>query len=76
MSDTLALEVARVYTQNIFCYFRVPSLIHHNLRYIFISEILQIFVEMMQVKPRSTLSYIKHSNGQHDRILNRMIQTV
>ncbi|KAE9118031.1 hypothetical protein PF010_g8375 [Phytophthora fragariae] len=76
MSETGALEVAKVFEECVFRRFGVPSLIRHDRDPRFMSEVFQKFSEMMQSRSRATLSYRPQANGQQERSVKTMIQTV
>ncbi|GMF63143.1 unnamed protein product [Phytophthora fragariaefolia] len=76
MTETGALEVAKVFEECIFRRFGAPSLIRHDRDPRFMSEVFQKFSEMMQSRSRATLSYRPQANGQQERSVKTMIQTV
>ncbi|KAE8980606.1 hypothetical protein PR002_g24070 [Phytophthora rubi] len=76
MSETGALEVAKVFEECVFRRFGAPSLIRHDRDPRFMSEVFQKFSEMMQSRSRATLSYRPQANGQQERSVKTMIQTV
>ncbi|KAE8984695.1 hypothetical protein PR001_g23095 [Phytophthora rubi] len=76
MSETGALEVAKVFEECVFRRFRAPSLIRHDRDPRFMSEVFQKFSEMMQSRSRATLSYRPQANGQQERSVKTTIQTV
>ena len=76
MSDTSALEVAKAFEENIFRRFGALSLIRHDRDPRFMSEVFQTFAAMMQSNSRATLSYRPQANGQQERSVKTMIQTV
>ncbi|KAE8980835.1 hypothetical protein PR001_g24180, partial [Phytophthora rubi] len=76
MSETGALEVAKVFEERVFRRFGAPSLIRHDRDPRFMSEVFQKFSEMMQSRSRATLSYWPQANGQQERSVKTMIQTV
>ncbi|GMF62220.1 unnamed protein product [Phytophthora fragariaefolia] len=76
MSATGALEVAKAFEECVFRRFGAPSLIRHDRDPRFMSEVFQKFSEMMQSRSRATLSYIPQANGQQERSVKTMIQTV
>ena len=63
MKDASALEVAQAFKKNIFRHFGAPSLIRHDRDPRFMSEVFQMFAEMMQAKSRATISYRPQENG-------------
>ncbi|POM70934.1 Reverse transcriptase [Phytophthora palmivora] len=66
MAETGALEVAKVWC----------SVISHDRDPSFMSEVFQKISEMMQSRSRATLSYRPQANGQQERSVKTMIQTV
>ncbi|KAG2873472.1 hypothetical protein PC116_g27411 [Phytophthora cactorum] len=76
MSDTGALEVAKAFEKCVFRHFGAPSLIRHDRDPRIMSEVLQKGSEMMQSRSKATLSYRPHTNGQQERSVKTMIQTV
>ncbi|POM79515.1 Hypothetical protein PHPALM_2799, partial [Phytophthora palmivora] len=76
MAETGALEVAKVFEENVFRRFGAPSLVRHDRDSRFMSEVFQKFSEMMQSRSRATLSYRPQANGQQERSVKTMIQTV
>ncbi|KAE9017746.1 hypothetical protein PF005_g18990 [Phytophthora fragariae] len=76
MSDTGALDVAKAFEEYVFRRFGAPSLIRHDRDPRFMSEVFQAFAELMQSRSRATLSYRPHANGQQERSVKTMVQTV
>jgi hypothetical protein len=76
MSEIGALEAAKAFEENIFRRFGGPSLIRHDRDPRFMSEVSQTFAEMMGSKSRATLIYRPQANGQQERSVKTMIQTV
>ncbi|OWZ10633.1 reverse transcriptase [Phytophthora megakarya] len=76
MSDTTAFKVAQVFEECIYRRFGAPSLIRHDRDPRFMSEVFQAFAEMMQSKSRATLSYRPHANGQQERSVKTVMQSV
>ncbi|GMF49868.1 unnamed protein product [Phytophthora fragariaefolia] len=76
MSETGALEVAKAFEKCVFRRFGAPSLIRHDRDPRFMSEVFQAFAELMQSRSRATLSYRPQANGQQERSVKTMIQTV
>ncbi|POM76472.1 LOW QUALITY PROTEIN: Hypothetical protein PHPALM_6279 [Phytophthora palmivora] len=71
-----ALEVAKVFEENVFRRFGAPFLVRHDRDPRFMSEVFQKFSEMMQSRSRATLSYWPQANGQQEQSVKTMIQTV
>ncbi|GMF58925.1 unnamed protein product [Phytophthora fragariaefolia] len=67
MSETGALEVAKVFEEGIFRRSGAPSRIRHDRDPRFMSEVFQNLSEMMQSRSRVTLSYRPQANGQQER---------
>ncbi|OWY92909.1 reverse transcriptase [Phytophthora megakarya] len=65
MSNTKALKVAQVFEECI--YRRDPR---------FMSEVFQAFAEMMHSRSRATLSYRSQANGQQERSVKMVMQSV
>ncbi|GMF47804.1 unnamed protein product [Phytophthora fragariaefolia] len=65
MLDTSALYVAQAFAKCVYRRFGSPSLVRHDRDPRFTSEVFQAFAEMMQSRPRATLSYRR--NGQQER---------
>lgn len=76
MSEIGEFEAAKAFEENIFRRFGGPSLIRHDRDPRFMSEVSQTFAEMMGSKSRATLSYRPQANGQQERSVKTMIQTV
>ncbi|KAE8960771.1 hypothetical protein PR002_g30104 [Phytophthora rubi] len=76
MSDTGALDVAKAFEECVFRRFGAPSLIRHDREPRFMSEVFQAFAELMQSRSRATLSYRPQANGQQERSVKTMVQTV
>ncbi|GMF46778.1 unnamed protein product [Phytophthora fragariaefolia] len=76
MSETGALEVAKAFEECVFRRFGAPSLIRHDRDPRFMSEVFQAFAELMPSRSRATLSYRPQANGQQERSVKTMIQTV
>ncbi|POM62384.1 LOW QUALITY PROTEIN: reverse transcriptase [Phytophthora palmivora] len=76
MAETGALEVAKVFEENAFRRFGAPSLVRHDRDPRFMSEVFQKFSEVMQSISRATRSYRPQANGQQERSVKTMIQTV
>ena len=76
MSATGALEVAKAFEEKSFRTFGAPSVIRHDRDPRFMSEVFQNFAEMMGSKSRATLSNIPQANGQQERSVKTIIQTV
>ncbi|POM58431.1 Hypothetical protein PHPALM_36921 [Phytophthora palmivora] len=76
MDETGALEVAKVFEEIVFRRFGAPSLVRHDRDPRFMSEVFQKFSEMMQSRPKATLSYRPQANGQQERSVKTMIQAV
>ncbi|OWY91874.1 reverse transcriptase [Phytophthora megakarya] len=76
MSDTDALIVAKVFEECIYRRFGAPSLIRHDRDPRFMSEVFQAFAELIQARSRSTLSYRPQANGQQERSVKTVMQSV
>ncbi|GMF52071.1 unnamed protein product [Phytophthora fragariaefolia] len=76
MSNTDALRVAQAFEECVYRRFDASSLIRHDRDPRFMSEVFQAFAEMMQSKSRATLSYRPQANGQQERSVKTVIQSV
>ncbi|OWZ20730.1 reverse transcriptase [Phytophthora megakarya] len=76
MSDTTALRVAQVFKECVYRRFGAPSLIRHDRYSSFMSEDFQAFAEMMQSRSRATLNYRPQANGQQERSVKTVMQSV
>ncbi|KAE8886293.1 hypothetical protein PF005_g7576 [Phytophthora fragariae] len=76
MADTSALRVAQAFEECVYRRFGAPSLIRHDRDPRFMSEVFQAFAEMMQSRSRATLSYRPQTNGQQERSVKTVIQSV
>ncbi|GMF50585.1 unnamed protein product [Phytophthora fragariaefolia] len=76
MFNTDALRVAQAFEECVYRRFSAPSLIRHDRDPRFMSEVFQAFAEMMQSKSRTTLSYRPQANGQQERSVKTVIQSV
>ncbi|GMF39077.1 unnamed protein product [Phytophthora lilii] len=76
MSDTSALMVAQGFEECVYRRFGAPYLIRHDRDPRFMSEVFQAFAEMMQSRSRATLSYRPQANGQQERSVKTVMQSV
>ncbi|KAE9168194.1 hypothetical protein PF004_g28583 [Phytophthora fragariae] len=76
MSDTTALVVAQAFEECVYRRFGAPSLIRHDRDSRFMSEVFQAFAETMQSRSRATLSYRPQANGQQERSVKTVMQSV
>ncbi|OWZ24539.1 hypothetical protein PHMEG_000430 [Phytophthora megakarya] len=76
MSDTDALTVAKVFQECIYRRFGAPSLIRHDRDPRCTSEVFQAFAKLIQARSRSTLSYRPQANGQQERSVKTVMQSV
>ncbi|GMF37034.1 unnamed protein product [Phytophthora lilii] len=76
MSDTSAFMVAQGFEECVYRRFGAPSLIRHDRDPRFMSEVFQAFAEMMQSRSRATLSYRPQVNGQQERSVKTVMQSV
>ncbi|KAE8898202.1 hypothetical protein PF005_g23487 [Phytophthora fragariae] len=76
MSDTTARVVAQAFEECVYRRFGAPSLIRHDRDPRFMSEVFQAFAEMMQSRSRATLSYRPQANGQQERSVKTVMQSV
>ncbi|OWZ05562.1 LOW QUALITY PROTEIN: reverse transcriptase [Phytophthora megakarya] len=73
MPDTDALTVVE---ECINMRFGASSLIRHAWDPRFMSEVFQVFAELIQARPRSALSYRPQANGQQERSVKTVMQSV
>ncbi|GMF66316.1 unnamed protein product [Phytophthora lilii] len=76
MSDTSAFMVAQGFEEYVYRRFGAPSLIRHDRDPRFMSEVFQAFAEMLQSRSRATLSYRPQANGQQERSVKKVMQSV
>ncbi|KAE8970843.1 hypothetical protein PR003_g17729 [Phytophthora rubi] len=76
MSDTTARVVAQAFEECVYRRFGAHSLIRHDRDPRFMSEVFQAFAEMMQSRSRATLSYRPQVNGQQERSVKTVMQSV
>ncbi|GMF49733.1 unnamed protein product [Phytophthora fragariaefolia] len=76
MSDTSALCIAEDFEECVYRRFGAPSLVRHDRDPRFMSEVFQAFAEMMQSRSRATLSYRPQANGQQERSVKTVMQSV
>ncbi|GMF40705.1 unnamed protein product [Phytophthora fragariaefolia] len=76
MSDTSALCVAQAFEEFVYRRFGAPSLVRHDRDPRFMSEVFQAFAELMQSRSRATLSYRPQANGQQERSVKTVMQSV
>ncbi|OWZ23632.1 hypothetical protein PHMEG_0001484 [Phytophthora megakarya] len=76
ISDTTEFKVAHVFEECIYRRFGAPSLIRNDRDPRFMSEVFQAFAEMIQSRSRATLSYQPQANGQQERSVKTVMQSV
>ncbi|GMF57278.1 unnamed protein product [Phytophthora fragariaefolia] len=76
MSDTSSVCVAQAFEECVHRRFGAPSLVRHDRDPRFMIEVFQAFAEMMQSRPRATLSYRPQANGQQERSVKTVMQSV
>ncbi|POM71221.1 Hypothetical protein PHPALM_12234, partial [Phytophthora palmivora] len=76
IADTTALCVAKAFEECVYRRFSAPTLIRHDRDPRFMSEVIQAFAEMMQSRSRATLSYRPQANGQQERSVKTVMQSV
>ncbi|GMF17172.1 unnamed protein product [Phytophthora fragariaefolia] len=76
MSDTSVLCVAQAFEECVYRRFGAPSLVRHDRDPRFMSEVFQAFAKMMQSRSRATLSYRPQANGQQERSVKTVMQSV
>ncbi|GMF56575.1 unnamed protein product [Phytophthora fragariaefolia] len=76
MSSTKAQDVAEVCEEYVFRRFGAPTMIRHDRDPRFMSETFKAFAELIQARSRATLSYRPQGNGQQERSVKSIVQTV
>ncbi|GMF62340.1 unnamed protein product [Phytophthora fragariaefolia] len=76
MSSTKAQDVAEVFEEYQFRRFGAPTMIRHDRDPRFMSETFKAFAELIQARSRATLSYRPQANGQQERSVKSIVQTV
>ncbi|KAE8902500.1 hypothetical protein PF005_g22615 [Phytophthora fragariae] len=76
MSDTTAHVVAQAFEECVYRTFGAPSLIRHDRDPRLMSEVFQAFAEMMQSRSCATRSYRPQANGQQERSVKTVKQSV
>ncbi|GMF10186.1 unnamed protein product [Phytophthora lilii] len=76
MADTTALSVAQAFEECVYRRFGAPTLIRHDRDPRIMSEVFQAFAETMQSRSRATLSYWPQANGQQERSVRIVMQSV
>ncbi|GMF49031.1 unnamed protein product [Phytophthora fragariaefolia] len=76
MSDTSAQYVAQTSEECVYRRFGAPSLVGHDRDPRLMSDVFQAFAVMMQSRSRATLSYRPQANGQQERSVKTVMQSV
>ncbi|GMF61144.1 unnamed protein product [Phytophthora fragariaefolia] len=76
MSSIKAQDVAEVFEGYEFRRFGAPTIIRHDRDPRFMSETFKAFAELIQARSRATLSYRPQANGQQERSVKAILQTV
>ncbi|GMF45103.1 unnamed protein product [Phytophthora fragariaefolia] len=76
MSSTKAQDVTGVFVEYVFRRFGAPTMIRHDRDPMFMSETFKAFAELIQARSRATLSYRPQANGQQERSVKSIVQTV
>ena len=76
MRDTSAQAVAEAFEECIFRRFGACEILRHDRDPRFMSEVFKAFNKMMRQQQRATLSYRPQANGQQERSVQTMIQTI
>ena len=76
MKETDALSVAKAFEEVVFQRFGAPEVIRHDRDPRFMSEVFQEFTKLIKSRSRATLSYRPQANGQQERSVMTVIQTV
>ena len=76
LRDTDALTVAKAFEEVVFQRFGAPEVIRHDRDPRFMGEVFQEFSKLIKARSRATLSYRPQANGQQERSVKTVIQTV
>ncbi|GMF44539.1 unnamed protein product [Phytophthora fragariaefolia] len=76
MSSTKAQDVADEFEEYVFRRFGAPTMVRHDRDPRFMSETFKAFTELIQARSRATLSYRPQANGQQERSVKSIMQTV
>ncbi|GMF45402.1 unnamed protein product [Phytophthora fragariaefolia] len=76
MSSTKAQDVADVFEEYVFRRFGAPTMIQHDRDSRLTSETFKAFAKLIQATSRATLSYRPQANGQLERSVKSIVQTV
>ncbi|GMG17940.1 unnamed protein product [Phytophthora fragariaefolia] len=76
MCSTKAQDVAEAFEEYVFRRFGAPTMIRHDRDPRFMSETFKAFAELIQARSRATLSYRPQANGQQERSVKSIVQTV
>ncbi|OWY95243.1 reverse transcriptase [Phytophthora megakarya] len=76
MADTTALRVGQAFEECVNRRFGAPPLIRHDRDPRFMSEVFPAFAGVMRSRSRATLSYRPQANGQQERSVKNVMQSV
>ncbi|GMF27201.1 unnamed protein product [Phytophthora fragariaefolia] len=76
MSSTNAQDVAEVFEEYVFRRFGAPTMIRYDPDPRFMTETFNAFAELIQARLSATLSYRPQANGQQERSVKSIVQTV
>ncbi|GMF53837.1 unnamed protein product [Phytophthora fragariaefolia] len=76
MSSTKAQDVAEGFEEYVFRRFGAPTMIRHDRDPRFTSDTFKAFAELIQARSRATLRYRTQANGQQERFVKSIVQTV
>ncbi|GMF24849.1 unnamed protein product [Phytophthora fragariaefolia] len=76
MSSTKAQDIAELFEEYVFRRFGAPRMIRHDRDPRFMSETFKAFAELIQARSWATLSYRPQANGQQERSVKSIVQTV
>jgi len=76
MSSRAAEDVARAYNEVVFQRFGASSFIRHDREPSFMSQMFAAFRQMMGSQQRATLAYRPQANGQQERAVQTVTQTI
>ena len=76
MANWSAEEVAKAYNEVVFQRFGASSFIRHDREPAFMSKVFAAFRNMMGSEQRATLAYRPQANGQQERAVQTVMQTI
>ena len=76
MSSWSAEDVARAYNEVVFQRFGASAVIRHDREPAFMSKVFAAFRQLMGSQQRATLAYRPQANGQQERAVQTVMQTI